>query len=121
MKVVIDTNILLGALFKRRGSLSRKIIKYCLEGYLDPLIGDALFLEYEDALSREDLLAKCGLSKDEIDDLFDAFLSCCEWVKIYYKWRPNLKDEGDNHLIEVAVAGGAEYIITQNIKPRWPL
>ena len=37
------------------------------------------------------------------------------WVEIYFSWRPNLTDEGDNHLIELAVAGGAEALITRNI------
>jgi len=46
----------------------------------------------------------------------DIFLSTCRWTRIYYGWRPNLPDEGDNHLVELAVAGGAEYIITRNIR-----
>jgi predicted nucleic acid-binding protein len=37
-------------------------------------------------------------------------------VPIYYLWRPNLKDEGDNFLIELAVAGNAEIIVTNNVK-----
>jgi predicted nucleic acid-binding protein len=36
-------------------------------------------------------------------------------VPIYYLWRPNLKDEGDNFLIELAVAGNAEIIVTNNV------
>jgi predicted nucleic acid-binding protein len=35
---------------------------------------------------------------------------------VYYGWRPNLPDEGDNHLIELALAGGAQAIITHNLK-----
>ena len=46
--------------------------------------------------------------------LFEALISVSEWIKIYYLWRPNLPDEGDNHLIELAVAGGAETIVTNN-------
>jgi predicted nucleic acid-binding protein len=48
------------------------------------------------------------------------------WVKIFYGWRPNLRDEGDNHLVELAIAGGAEAIVTYNIRDfnlgelRWP-
>ncbi len=34
---------------------------------------------------------------------------------IHYLWRPNIKDEGDNFLIELAVAGNANYLITNNI------
>ncbi|MHB8253526.1 MAG: PIN domain-containing protein [Acidiferrobacter sp.] len=37
------------------------------------------------------------------------------WVSVYYGWRPNLRDEGDNHLIELAIAGSAVAIITHNI------
>lgn len=32
-----------------------------------------------------------------------------------YLWRPNLRDEGDNHVVELAVAGGASTIITNNV------
>jgi predicted nucleic acid-binding protein len=34
----------------------------------------------------------------------------------YYLWRPNLKDEGDNFLIELAIAGNAAIIVTNNVK-----
>ncbi len=56
------------------------------------------------------------VDREEREDLFAAFLVCCDWVKVYYKWRPNLRDEGDNHLIELAVAGGVTEIITRNVK-----
>ena len=55
-------------------------------------------------------------TKSEINDFFDAFLSICQWVKIYYLWRPNLRDEKDNYLVELAVAGNADVIVTHNIK-----
>ena len=35
---------------------------------------------------------------------------------VYYGWRPNLPDEGDNHLIELALADGAQAIITHNLR-----
>ena len=51
-----------------------------------------------------------------MSNLLAAFFSVCEWVQIHYLWRPNLNDEGDNFLIELAVAGNAESIITNNLK-----
>ena len=45
-----------------------------------------------------------------------ALLSTCQWVTVYYGWRPNLRDEVDNHSVELAVAGGAAYLVTKNIK-----
>ena len=56
------------------------------------------------------------LSELEQNTLFDAYLSYCRWNEIYYTWRPNLKDENDNFIVELAVASGAEYIITYNEK-----
>jgi predicted nucleic acid-binding protein len=35
-------------------------------------------------------------------------------VRIYFLWRPNLPDEADNHIVELAIAGGAEVIVTNN-------
>jgi len=38
----------------------------------------------------------------------------CRWTRIYFLWRPNLRDEADNHLVELAVAGGAQAVVTRN-------
>jgi len=45
-----------------------------------------------------------------------ALAAVGQWIKIYYGWRPNLPDEGDNHLIELAVAGAARAIVTHNVR-----
>lgn len=43
-------------------------------------------------------------------------MAVCRWIHIYYLWRPNLKDEDDNHVLELAVAGNAKAIVTKNTK-----
>jgi predicted nucleic acid-binding protein len=48
--------------------------------------------------------------------LLEAFLGACRWTRIYYGWRPNVPDESDNHIVELAVAGGAAAIVTKNIR-----
>ena len=52
----------------------------------------------------------------EREELLDIFLAYCQWTRIYYAWRPNLPDEGDNHLVELAVAGCAVWIVTRNLR-----
>lgn len=113
-RVVVDTNVLAGAMLRKEGS-NRNVLRACLEDRLKPAVGETLFLEYEDVLAREAIFRKSPLTGTERRQLFEAFLSVCEWVHIYYLWRPNLRDEGDNHLMELAVAGGARVIVTNNL------
>ena len=77
MRIVLDTNILVGALL-RNGGASREILRLCLEQHITPLIGTALFTEMEDVLSRPDLFKKCRIDATERNELFRAFLSCTE-------------------------------------------
>jgi putative PIN family toxin of toxin-antitoxin system len=113
--VVVDTNMFVSALLGSAGA-SQAILRACLEGRLQPLMGSALFAEYESLMTRESILESCRLDKRQRDSLFNAFLSICRWTNIYYGWRPNLRDEGDNHIVELAVAGSASAIITQNLR-----
>jgi len=55
------------------------------------------------------------MAKDR-QTLFEAFLSVADWVRVYFLWHPNLPDEADNHLIELAIAGSAKIIVTNNLK-----
>ena len=52
----------------------------------------------------------------ERDQLLAALAKRGRWVTIYFGWRPNLPDEADNHLIELAIAGGASAIITHSLR-----
>lgn len=114
-KVVIDTSVMIGALIGKRGA-SREVIRQCLTGEYLPLISNPLFQEYEDASSRRRVRDVCPLGAEEIRDLLNTFYSVCRWVSIYYLWRPNLNDEGDNFLIELALAGNCRTIVTNNVK-----
>lgn len=115
VKIVIDTSVFISALISSEGA-SRELLRRCLLKQYIPLMGNALFCEYEQVSGREEILHLCLLSTEEIQTLLNSFMSVCEWTRIYYLWRPNLKDESDNHLIELAVAGNAKIIVTNNIK-----
>lgn len=80
------------------------------------MVGHALFLEYEDVINRDDKFGSSPMDSDARNQFLDDFLSVSQWQEVHYLWRPNLTDEGDNHLVELAVASGASYIITQNVR-----
>ena len=116
IKIVVDTNVFISVLIGQSESTSRELVRQCLRGKYLPLIGNALFAEYQDVINRDRIISLCPLTTEERTNLLAAFMNVCQWVRVYYLWRPNLLDEADNHLIELAVAGNAQIIATRNIK-----
>lgn len=114
-RIVVDTNILVSAILSPDGA-SREVLRRCLTGKAQPLVGNALFTEYEDVLSRDRLFAGAPIGPADRAALLDSVLGVCQWINIAFLWRPNLPDESDNHLIELAVAGNAEWIVTNNTR-----
>jgi uncharacterized protein len=112
-RLVVDTSVFVSALLSSGGP-SRTVLRHCLSGQCVPLMGNTLFAEYEDVLSREEKFLRCALNASERQELLDALLSVCEWTSIFFLWRPNLPDEADNHLVELAIAGSAQSLVTNN-------
>lgn len=113
-KIVVDTCVIISALIGEKGP-SREVLRRCLKGIYTPLISNALFFEYEDVSNRKNIVSLCPLTTEERRQLLNSFYNICHWVSIKYLWRPNIRDEGDNFLIELALAGNATYIVTNNI------
>lgn len=113
ISVVIDTNVFVAGL-RSDGGASRAVLRFALQGKIEPLFGNALWLEYEDLLGRS--VWTDATTCDERQQVLAALARVGRWVTVYYGWHPNLPDEADNHLIELAIAGGAASIITHNVR-----
>jgi putative PIN family toxin of toxin-antitoxin system len=111
--LVIDTNVLVAGL-RSSGGASRMVLRRVLEGKFQALFGNALWSEYQDLLGRP--VWGEGINADERQQVLAALARQGRWVTVYYGWRPNLPDEADNHLIELALAGGAQAIVTHNLR-----
>ena len=113
MKIVIDTNILVTALRSRRGA-SFKLLSLLPNDKISTVISIPLVIEYEATLKRQEI-PEIFTHKD-IDDLIDFICDISSHQDIYFLWRPYLPDPFDDHILEVAVAGECDAIITYNKK-----
>ena len=114
-RIVVDTNVFVSAILSGNGA-SRAVIRLCFSGETIPVFGNALFLEYEDVIARSALFDGIDFSLQDRNDLFDALLSVSDWIDVKFLWRPNLRDEADNHVLELAIAANAVAVITGNTR-----
>ncbi|MCC5850777.1 MAG: putative toxin-antitoxin system toxin component, PIN family [Verrucomicrobia bacterium] len=113
MKAVLDTNVLVAGLNSSIGA-SHAILRLLLQKRFEPIISTSIFFEYEDVLLRKNMIKT--LTPHEIHAFLDWFASVSTRTKIYFLWRPSLRDPKDDMFLETAVAGGANYIVTHNLK-----
>jgi putative PIN family toxin of toxin-antitoxin system len=108
-QIVLDTNVLLTALKSAKGTSFRLLSKLG-DGRFQLHVSAPLVAEYESVLKRGML----ALSSQQIDDVVDFVCAQAEHHKIYYLWRPMLKDPGDDFVLELAVKANAQ-IVTWNV------
>ncbi len=116
LKLVLDTSILVSALRSRHGA-SRELLRLLASDTFTALVSVPLFLEYESVLKRPEHLQASGLLRPELVERFlDTFLLHSEPVAVSYLWRPQLRDPADEMVLEAAVNGQAEWIVTHNVR-----
>ena len=81
-----------------------------------PLLSVPLFLEYEAVLKRPEHLAGSGLAEMDIDIVLDMVAAVSEKVELHYLWRPQLRDPADEMVLELAIAGAADAIVTFTVR-----
>jgi len=80
------------------------------------LVTTALFLEYEAVLKRPEQLAAHGRSASELDGMMAEFAAFCEPVDVHFLWRPQLADIEDEMVLEAALNGRADALVTHNVR-----
>jgi len=103
--------VVVAALRSRRGA-SFKLLGMLDSDELEVSISVPLFLEYEDAAKR--LIRKGGLTAADINAVLDHIAAISQHQRIFYLWRPALRDPKDDMVLEVAVAAQCDAIVTYN-------
>ncbi len=106
--ILLDTNVIVTALRSNRGA-SFRLLRLIDDKRLQLHLSTPLIKEYEDVLSR----TKHNLDGEVVRDILDYLVSIAQAHKIYYLWRPVLRDIKDDMVLELAVKANS-MIITYN-------
>ena len=112
-RVVLDTDVLVAAL-RSPGGASAEVLRRAQAGRLTMLASVALFTEYESVLMRPEHLRACGQTANAMNHALDELAERVVRVECWYQWRPQLRDPADEMVLEAAVNGRAECLLSFN-------
>lgn len=112
---VIDTDVVVAA-FRSNAGASRRVVEAALARRFKVLVSVPLILEYESVLSRPEHLAASGASIEDVIAALDELAAVGTRVKLLVRMRPMLRDPNDEMVLETAINGRADAIITFNVR-----
>jgi putative PIN family toxin of toxin-antitoxin system len=115
MRFVPDTSVLVSALRSDRGA-SFRLLRLAADRRFEMLATPALFLEYEDVLSRVEQRSAHGMSLGEVHAMLEVLAQLVVPVEVRFQWRPQLLDADDEMVLEAAMNGHANCIVTHNAR-----
>ena len=115
MEIVQDTSVFVAALRSQEGA-SAEVLDRCLALKDQAVMGAGLLAEYEELVQRESVWRGVPVTVAEREALLDDFCAAAVWHPVYFRWRPNLPDADDDHVLELAIAAGVQHLVTHNTR-----
>ena len=112
---MLDTDTVVAAMRSPTGA-SAAIVRAVRQGRAILLLSVPLALEYEAVCRRAEHRLEAGLSATQVEIFLDAIIAMAEPVPTHFLWRPQLRDPSDEMVLEAAVNGGADALVTFNVR-----
>ncbi len=113
LRLVLDTDVVVAALRSPSGA-SRALVIAALDGRFTIPVSVPLFLEYEAVLTRRPHLLAAGLNELEVIGVLNGLANIFEPVTMHFRWRPMMRDPDDDMVMETALNGRADALVTFN-------
>ena len=115
VRLVLDTDVVVAAMRSPSGA-SAAILKSIRKGRCTLVLSVPLAMEYEAICGRAEHRLAAGLSERQVDIFISAVIAMAEPSKTHFLWRPQLRDPNDEMVLEVAVNGHADALVTFNLR-----
>jgi putative PIN family toxin of toxin-antitoxin system len=114
LRIVLDTSVVVASLRTRLGA-GNAVLRLVARRRVVALATPPLFLEYEDVLKRPEHQLVHGLAPEAIDEFLAELAALIEPVEVHFQWRPQSRDPNDEMVLEAAINGQADALVTYNI------
>ena len=113
MRLMLDTNVLVAGLRSPTGA-SAALIDRALSEAFTLVLSVALVLEYEAVCRDPAQRIVSGLSETEVETVITALCAVADPVTPRFLWRPQLRDPADEMVLDAAINGAADALVTFN-------
>ena len=114
IRVVLDTSVLVAAARSRNGA-SFELISLLPDMRFQICLSVGVYCEWQSVITRPEHMAP-GVDESMALGFVRYLASIAHLQEVHFLWRPFLRDADDDMILECAVASGAKYIITHNVK-----
>ena len=114
MRIVLDTSVIVAALRTRSGA-GNAVLRLVAQRRVTILATPPLFLEYEEVLKRAEQRLAHGLTPEAVDEFLAELAALIEPVELHFQWRPQGRDPNDEMVLEAAINGQADVMVTYNL------
>jgi putative PIN family toxin of toxin-antitoxin system len=113
--MVLDTDVVVAAM-RSPGGASAAILRAARQGKAALLLSVPLALEYEAVCSKAEHRLAAGLTDRQVEVFLDAVIAMAAPVETHFLWRPQLRDPNDEMVLEAAINGQADALVTFNMR-----